>query len=79
MHEEKHDLAHELPEYKEKMHEMKMENAHFKKIFDEYHVLTKEIHQLEADNIPVTDEHFETLKKKRLSHKDELFNMLKAA
>ena len=79
MHEEKHDLAHELPEFKEKMHEMKVENAHFKKVFDEYHVLTKEIHQLEAENIPVTDEHFEDLKKKRLSHKDELFNMLKAA
>ena len=79
MHEEKHDLAHELPEYKDKIHEMKVADAHFKKVFDEYHVLTKEIHQLEAEKTPVTDEHFEDLKKKRLNHKDELFSMLKAA
>lgn len=79
MHDEKHDLAHELPEYKDKIHEMKESNAHFKKIFDEYHVLTKDIHQLEAKNVPVTDEHFEDLKKKRLHCKDELYTMLKAA
>tara|TARA_R110002095_G_scaffold207993_1_gene193387 strand:- start:1103 stop:1342 length:240 start_codon:yes stop_codon:yes gene_type:complete len=79
MHEEKHDLAHELPEYKDKIHEMKGSNAHFRKIFDEYHVITKDIHQLEAKDVPVTDEHFEELKKKRLQYKDELFTMLKAA
>ena len=79
MNEEKHGLAHELPEFKEKMHELKTSDAHFKKIFDEYHVLTKEIHQLEAEKIPVTDEHFETLKKKRLSHKDQLVSILQKA
>ena len=79
MHDEKHDLAHELPEYKDKIHEMKESNAHFRKIFDEYHVLTKDIHQLEAKDIPVIDEYFEELKKKRLHCKDELFAMLKAA
>ncbi|NCP62589.1 MAG: DUF465 domain-containing protein [Alphaproteobacteria bacterium] len=79
MHDEKHDLIRELPEYKEKIHEMKESNAHFRKIFDEYHVLTKDIRHLESQDIPVTDAHFEELKKKRLHYKDELFTMLNAA
>lgn len=79
MTDDKHDLVHELPEFKDKIHEMKTSDAHFKKIFDEYHLVTKEIHQLEAKDVPVTDEHIEDLKKKRLGHKDELFSMLNAA
>ena len=76
---EKHELAHELPEFKDKIHDLKVSDAHFKKIFDEYHALTKEIHNLESNDVPVTDEHFEDLKKQRLGHKDELFKMLKAS
>ncbi len=32
---EKHDLVHELPEYKERIHELKMNNHHFSKLFNE--------------------------------------------
>ena len=30
---EKHDLLHELPEYKERIHELKISNHHFAKLF----------------------------------------------
>ena len=30
---EKHDLLHELPEYKEHIHELKISNHHFAKLF----------------------------------------------
>ena len=78
MHDEKHDLVHELPEFKDKIHELKTSNNHFARLFDEYHVLTKEVHRLEAANVPISDEHFEELKKKRLTKKDELYKMLQA-
>jgi uncharacterized protein YdcH (DUF465 family) len=39
---EKHDLIHELPEYKEAIHLLKTNSAHFAKLFDEYHELDHE-------------------------------------
>jgi len=32
---EKHSLLNEFPEFSEKIHKMKIENAHFRKLFDE--------------------------------------------
>ena len=40
---EKHDLAHELPEFKEKIHELKLSNRHFQKLFDNKIVRQPEI------------------------------------
>jgi uncharacterized protein len=73
-----HDLAHELPEFKEKIHQLKLEDNHFSKLFDEYHKINNDVLRLEAENIPVTDEAFESLKKQRLNLKDKLYNMLAA-
>jgi uncharacterized protein len=73
-----HDLAHELPEFKERIHQLKLEDNHFSKLFDEYHKINNDVLRLEAENIPVTDEAFESLKKQRLNLKDKLYNMLAA-
>lgn len=77
MNNEKHELGQEFPEFIEKIHTLKTTDNHFKKLFDEYHLLTKEIHSLEAHNMPTSDERFESLKKQRLEKKDQLFHMLK--
>ena len=73
-----HDLAHEFPEHKERMHQMKMENAHFAKLFDAYHDATNEIEALENNESPVADETLDALKKQRLALKDEIYGMLTA-
>ena len=39
---EKHDLVHELPEFRDQIHEMKMNNAHFAKLFEAYHEVDHE-------------------------------------
>ena len=75
---EHHDLIHEFPEHREKIHTLKMNNAHFAKLFDEYHVATREVERLENEGVPVTDLLFENLKKNRLKLKDDLFAMLQA-
>ncbi|HER35136.1 MAG: DUF465 domain-containing protein [Halothiobacillaceae bacterium] len=72
-----HDLAHEFPEFKERIHELKVEDAHFQKQFDRYDEVTKDVERLEKQGMPVTDEHLEALKKERLAIKDELYGMLK--
>ena len=77
--EDHHDLAHELPEYKENIHNLKMSDAHFAKLFKEYEGLNKEILRIEKGIETVTDEHLEDLKKKRLLLKDEMLNIITKA
>lgn len=75
---EHHDLVRELPEYRDKIHEMKMENGHFSRLFDEYHDVDREVRRIEQEIETPSDEYTEELKKKRLFIKDQLFSMLQA-
>ncbi len=76
---EHHDLIHELPEFREKIHELKVSNNHFAKLFDEYHEVDHEVRRIEQALETPSDEYTEELKKKRLHLKDALFEMLKQA
>ena len=75
---EHHDLAHEFPEHREKIHNLKLGNAHFNKLFDAYHALTKEVERLEGQGVPVSDVEFQKQKKERIQLKDQLYSMLAA-
>lgn len=79
MYNEKHDLVHELPEYREKIHELKISNAHFARLFEEYHETDHEVHRIETGVENTSDDYLEEVKKKRLSLKDELFQIIKQA
>ena len=74
---EKHDLIHELPEYREAIHELKMNNQHFSRLFEEYHDTDHEIHRIETGIVNTSDEYLHERKKVRLALKDELFRMIK--
>ncbi|MDH5425794.1 MAG: YdcH family protein [Gammaproteobacteria bacterium] len=76
---EKHDLIHELPEYKDRIHELKLESNHFAKLFAKYHEIDHEIKRIEEGIETPADEYVETLKKDRLHLKDELLNIIKTA
>ncbi len=71
-----HDLVHEFPEHKDRIHTLKMENKHFANLFEKYQEVNKEIEQAEKNDLPISDEHAETLKKQRLELKDQLYAML---
>ncbi|MCB1616173.1 MAG: YdcH family protein [Pseudomonadales bacterium] len=73
---ENHSLLNEFPELKEQIHELKLNDRHFHRLFDEYHEVDHEVHRIEMDIQPTSDEYLETLKKKRLHLKDELYAML---
>ena len=45
---EKHDLHHEFPQFEQKIHDLKISDNHFKRLFDEYHELNKEIYRIET-------------------------------
>ncbi|HRY07744.1 MAG TPA: YdcH family protein [Hyphomicrobiaceae bacterium] len=71
-----HEIPDEFPEYKDKIHDLKTSNAHFARLFEEYHELNREVHRIEAAGINTSDEEFENLKLVRLRLKDEIYEML---
>lgn len=73
-----HDLAHEFPDMKDAIHALKVKDGHFKRLFEEYETVAKELHRAADGAGGISDEHAEDLKKKRLELKDELYAMLKS-
>lgn len=71
-----HDLIHEFPQHKEKIHVLKTSDNHFRKLFDEYHELDHAIHRHETDTEATTDDHLTELRLKRVHLKDELYAYL---
>ncbi len=76
---EKHDLIHEFPEHKETIHNLKLTDHHFARLFAEYHDVDHEVHRIETGAETTSDEYLEEKKKQRLHLKDELFAMIKNA
>jgi uncharacterized protein YdcH (DUF465 family) len=72
----KHDILHEFPELTERVHELKISDAHFRKIFDQYHELDHQIHRIESGNEPTTDERLNTLRMERVVLKDTIYTYL---
>jgi uncharacterized protein YdcH (DUF465 family) len=75
---EHHPLLKEFPEYHDRIHQLKTENEHFRKLFEEYHEVDKEVYRMDENIEPAADEVMEELKKRRLALKDELYAMLQA-
>ncbi len=76
---EKHDLIHEFPEHRDRIHDLKIGNNHFARLFEEYHDLDHEIHRIETGVENTSDEYLEERKKRRLYLKDELYRMIREA
>lgn len=73
---EHHDLLHEFPQLRDQIHELKTSDRHFRKLFDEYHDLTKDIEKMEAEINPVSTRTEEDAKMRRVQLKDQLYKML---
>lgn len=71
-----HDLHHEFPQFEQKIIELKNSDQHFKKLFDEYHGVNKEIHHIESGAEATSDDVLTNLRKKRLHLKDDLYVLL---
>ena len=65
-----------LHEYKEEIHELKMSNTHFAKVFEKHNAIDKQVEDAEADRVILTDVELETLKKEKLLLKDEAYKMI---
>lgn len=75
---DKHNLIDEFPEYKEKIHDLKVSDAHFHKLFVDYDNATTDIHRIETGAENTSDEVLNELRMKRVHLKDELYQILQS-
>ncbi|HRD48944.1 MAG: DUF465 domain-containing protein [Candidatus Competibacter sp.] len=74
---ENHDLFHEFPEYRDRIAEMKAADPGFAALYDEYHAVNGEVERIELQIETPSDLYTETLKKRRLHLKDEVYAILR--
>lgn len=76
-HVEKRSLAQDHPEFREVIHEMKMNDAHFARNMGEYEELDKQIVRIEQGHEQCPDLELDAMKLKRVQLKDDLVRQLR--
>ena len=71
-----HELAEEFPDKVTQMHALKESDAHFRKLFDEYHEVNRAVHRAETNVEPTDETHEASLRKQRMVLKDKIAAML---
>ena len=68
-----------FPEYRDLISNLKQEDAHFARLFDEHNELDDKITSLVNNPVTSGSEEIEELKKAKLKLKDELYALLQKA
>lgn len=69
-----------FPEYRDLISKLKTEDRHFERLFDQHNELDEQITEMEKRVSLTGEQEIETLKKKKLALKDEIYQiLLKAA
>ena len=71
-----HELSEDFPEFVDKMSALKVDNAHFAKLADDYHEINRAVHRAETDVEPTDDLHLTEMRKERAFLKDQIYHML---
>lgn len=74
-----HTLVDEFPEFKEKIHALKVSHAHFQNLAGRWEEIDKQIARAESRIELMSQEQEEQLRRSRLALKDEIYKMLVAA
>lgn len=74
-----HELHDEFPDDAAILHDLKLGNAHYARIADQYHETNREIHRIESGVEAASDDRLEALKKQRLHLVDEVAGMITKA
>ncbi|WP_146344726.1 YdcH family protein [Falsiphaeobacter marinintestinus] len=71
-----HELAEEFPDKVQVMSTLKQDDAHFARLFDEYHEINRAVHRAETNVEPVEELAEVDMRKKRAALKDEIWAIL---
>lgn len=74
---QRHQLTDAFPEFADRIHELKVTDPDFNKLYDEYDRLDHEIYLIETDTSPASDETLNQLRLERVQLKDSIFELLK--
>jgi uncharacterized protein YdcH (DUF465 family) len=74
-----HELADDFPEDTALIARLKSDSAHFAKLVERYHVVNRQVHRVETDIEPCSDEQATTLRRERMHLKDEIAGHLSRA
>ena len=74
-----HPLAKDFPQYKDKIHTLKQQDAHFARLYQAYEDVDKAVVRLETRVELASDAELEDKKVQRVRIKDELYNLLQQA
>jgi uncharacterized protein YdcH (DUF465 family) len=73
-----HQLITDFPDLADKISALKLEDAHFSRLMDDYNELNDQVHLAESNINPMEDLALTELRKKRMALKDELYGILTA-
>jgi len=65
-----------FPEYRDLISKLKSEDHHFERLFDQHNELDEKITEMEKRVSLTGEQEIETLKKKKLALKDEIYQIL---
>jgi len=71
-----HELHDEFPHDAERLHHLKLTDAHFARLAERHHEVNREIHRIAAEIEAASDERLEALKRERLNLLDEIAAIL---
>ena len=67
-----HELANDFPDKVEQIHDLKMNDGEFKRLFEEYHRVNRAVHRAETNIEPMDQFAEEALRKQRIRLKDRI-------
>lgn len=71
-----HAIHEEFPQDAARIHDLKMKDAHFARLLDEYDQVNDAVHQAESLIQPISESAEKDLRRKRAHLKDEIARML---
>ena len=74
-----HPIYREFPEHRDVIKRLKGADDHFRKMFDEYHLLDDAIYRIEEEIDFATDQEIEELKMRRAKLKDSIYHLIRHA
>ena len=74
-----HELIEEFPDQIDALRTLKGSDAHFARLYDEYHTINEAIYRAETDVEPTDDLHMGEMRKQRMMLKDQIAAALRAS
>jgi uncharacterized protein YdcH (DUF465 family) len=74
-----HPIYREFPEHRDIIKRLKGSDNHFRKMFDEYHLLDDAVYRIEEEIDFATDQEIEELKMRRAKLKDYIYHLIRHA